>query len=261
MLEEKLTGAQGAVGFAVRDTIENYIASIMLSIRQPFRAKDHVVINDRAGIVVRLNSRATILMTLDGNHLRIPNAEVFKATILNYTRNPERRFDFELGVDSADDPVAAMQAGLDAIRQLEFILADPAPSALIKTVGDSNIVLTFYGWVDQSNTDFAKARSLAIRAAMRVIEEKGFTMPEPIYRLRFDGQIDKALVAANAARSAAPAPQQPGTAPTPARLADAVDDDMLDVTPAKHIEEKVSEERELSGDTEGDLLDEHRPVE
>lgn len=75
-----------AVGFAVKDTIENYIASLMLSIRQPFRARDHIVINQQEGIVVRLTSRATILMTLDGNQLRIPNAEVFKGTILNYTK-------------------------------------------------------------------------------------------------------------------------------------------------------------------------------
>jgi small-conductance mechanosensitive channel len=83
-----------AIGFAVRDSMENYIASIMLSVRQPFRADEHVIINDHEGLVVRLTSRATILMTLDGNHLRIPNSEVFKATRLNYTGNPQRRFEF-----------------------------------------------------------------------------------------------------------------------------------------------------------------------
>src|SRR3546814_11391197 len=71
----------------------------MLSRRQPFRANDHVVIEGHEGRVVRLTSRATILMTLEGNHLRIPNSTVFKAVILNYTRNPERRFDFELGIE------------------------------------------------------------------------------------------------------------------------------------------------------------------
>src|SRR3546814_8338036 len=74
----------------------------MLSLRQPFRANDHVVIEGHEGRVVRLTSRATILMTLEGNHLRIPNSTVFKAVILNYTRNPERRFDFELGIRSEE---------------------------------------------------------------------------------------------------------------------------------------------------------------
>ncbi len=81
-----------AIGFAVRDNVANYVSSIMLSLRQPFRANDHVVIEGNEGRVVRLTSRATVLMTLDGNHLRIPNAIVFKSVILNYTRNSERRF-------------------------------------------------------------------------------------------------------------------------------------------------------------------------
>lgn len=91
-----------ALGFAVRDTVDNYVSSLMLSLRQPFRANDHVLIDDSEGHVIRLTSRATVLMTLEGNHLRIPNAKVFKANILNYTRNPQRRFEFDLGVDSAN---------------------------------------------------------------------------------------------------------------------------------------------------------------
>ena len=67
-----------ALGFAVRDTVDNYVSSLMLSLRQPFRANDHVVIEGHEGRVIRLTSRATILMTLDGNHLRIPNSTVFK---------------------------------------------------------------------------------------------------------------------------------------------------------------------------------------
>ncbi|MDN5665657.1 MAG: mechanosensitive ion channel [Psychrobacter sp.] len=182
-----------AVGFAVKDTIENYIASLMLSIRQPFRARDQVVINGQEGIVVRLTSRATILMTLDGNQLRIPNAEVFKGTILNYTKNPERRFTFELGVDANDDPLAAIKVGLDAIGTLAFVLDEPKAIAVIIDVGDSNIVLEFQVWVDQSETDFAKARSIAIRETKHALENEGFSLPEPIYRLRFNDKLEKAI--------------------------------------------------------------------
>jgi small-conductance mechanosensitive channel len=182
-----------AVGFAVKDTIENYIASLMLSIRQPFRARDHVVINSLEGIVVRLTSRATILMTLDGNQLRIPNAEVFKGTILNYSKNPERRFSFELGVDANDDPLAAIKVGLDAIHTLSFVLDKPKAIAVITEVGDSNIVLQFLVWVDQSKTDFAKARSIAIRETKHALENKGFSLPEPIYQIRLNHKLEKAF--------------------------------------------------------------------
>lgn len=182
-----------AVGFAVKDTIENYIASLMLSIRQPFRARDHIVINQQEGIVVRLTSRATILMTLDGNQLRIPNAEVFKGTILNYTKNPERRFTFELGVDANNDPLAAIKVGIDAIQDLPFVLDNPKAIAVITNVGDSNIVLQFQIWVNQSETDFSKARSIAIRETKHALENAGFSLPEPIYRLRFNKKLEKAL--------------------------------------------------------------------
>ena len=182
-----------AVGFAVKDTIENYIASLMLSIRQPFRARDHILINNQEGIVVRLTSRATILMTLDGNQLRIPNAEVFKATILNYTKNPERRFTFELGVDANDDPLAAIKVGIDAICQLGFALDKPKVTAVIKEVGESNIVLQFQVWVNQLEADFSKARSIAIRETKHALEDEGFTLPEPIYQLRFNHKLEKAF--------------------------------------------------------------------
>ena len=182
-----------AVGFAVKDTIENYIASLMLSIRQPFRARDHILINKQEGIVVRLTSRATILMTLDGNQLRIPNAEVFKATILNYTKNPERRFTFELGVDANDDPLAAIKVGIDAICQLGFALDKPKVTAVIKEVGDSNIILQFQVWVNQLEADFSKARSIAIRETKHALEDQGFSLPEPIYQLRFNHKLEKAF--------------------------------------------------------------------
>lgn len=240
-----------AIGFAVRDTVENYISSIMLSLRQPFRANDHVLINEHEGKVVRLTSRATILMTLDGNHLRIPNATVFKAVILNYTRNPERRFDFTLGVDANDDPVAAMATGLSAISGLDFVLNEPKPDAIIETVGDSNIVLRFLAWVDQTESDFAKARSLSIRAAKDALETAGFTLPEPIYRLRFDGAAPAGLPDAGTA--------QPARKPAPARPDHVAEDALLDVRPDDHITEKVAEERAQTG--EKDLLDSGRPVE
>ncbi|MAN74865.1 MAG: MscS mechanosensitive ion channel [Henriciella sp.] len=252
-----------AIGFAVRDTVENYIASIMLSLRQPFRANDHVLVDSHEGRVVRLTSRATILMTLDGNHLRVPNSTVFKAVILNYTRNPERRFDFELGVDAEDDPVAAMATGIAAMASLDFVLNDPKPDAIITAVGDSNIVISFMGWVDQSHTDFGKARSLAIRAAKDALETEGFTLPEPIYRLRFDGApvaIKPGTVVTvtegETPSQTAPPPKPKAAAPAEARTAEA---DVLNTRPDDHIAEKVKEERAQTG--EKDLLDSGRPVE
>ncbi|WP_420430742.1 mechanosensitive ion channel family protein [Hyphobacterium sp.] len=254
-----LAGAVGiiglALGFAVRDTIENYIASILLSVRQPFRASEHVVINEHEGTVVRLTSRATVLMTLDGNHLRIPNADVFKGIILNYSRNPERRFEFDLGVDAEDDPVAAMDTGLRAIAKLDFVLAETEPDAAIVEVGDSSIIVRFNAWIDQSVTDYLKARSLAIRAAKTVIEEEGFTLPEPIYRLRFD----QPFPADPPSRSQPDAPTASPPSRKPKRRSEVHEAAADDVRPDRHLARKVADERaEADGE---DLLSSANPVE
>ena len=243
-----------AIGFAIRDTVDNYISSIMLSIRQPFRANDHVVIGDREGHVIRLTSRATILMTLEGNHLRIPNSTVFKAEILNYSTNPERRFDFELGVDADDDPLAAIAIGLEALRGLAFVLDDPDASAHLAEVGDSNIVIRFLGWIDQTHSDFYKARSIAIRAVMTVLDAEGFGLPEPIYRLRFDSGAPLEI-----ARSAKDEASDKSAASKPARKPPQADLAMEDVSLENDIGKKVAEERAAAG--EQDILDESRPIE
>lgn len=248
-----------ALGFAMRDTIENYVASLMLSLRQPFRANDWVLIDALEGRVIRLTSRATILMTLDGNHLRIPNAQVFKAVITNFTTNPQRRFQFDLGVDADDDAVAARHLGRDTLAALDFVLAEPPPEARIMEVGDSNVVIRFLGWVDQRETDWWKAQSRAIPAVKTALEEAGFGLPEPIYRLRFDPR-SASLPFANVAESdqasgtAAPAAERPRrTAPIGAEE---------DVRPTNEIAEMVNEERRASGGAqEKDLLDHSRPVE
>jgi len=250
-----------AIGFAVRDSLDNYISSIMLSLRQPFRANDHVVIGEHEGKVIRLTSRATILMTLNGNHLRIPNSAVFKAVILNYTRNPERRFEFELGIDAEDDPIAAMKIGMDELSRLPFVVNDPGPNALISAVGDSNIVISFMAWIDQRYSDFGKSRSLAIPAVKTVLEDRGFTLPEPIYRLRVDqfrpvagpGVDDnKTPFSGDGADSANPRQN-------PAVRKRSGEEATIDVSPDDHLEEQIEKDRALN--PADDLLDDDRPAE
>jgi len=244
-----------ALGFAMRDTVENYVASLMLSLRQPFRANEWVVINEFEGRVIRLTSRATILMTLDGNHLRIPNSTVFKAVILNYTRNPQRRFEFVLGIDAEDDPTAARHLGVEAMRSLPFILDDPEPQGRVVEVGDSNIVLKFLGWVDQNETDWYKAKSRSIPAVKDALEAAGFLLPEPIYRLRFDPGTQLPLAESG---TAAPAKhREPATGKVPEVPAMAASD----IAPENEVKRMVDAERAADPESDKDLLDSGKPVE
>ena len=187
-LLSSLLGAAGlfglAVGFAVRDTIENYIASILLSVRQPFSPNDLVLIGDFEGRVTRLNSRATLLTTLDGNEVRIPNATVYKAVITNFTRLPERRFEFEVGVGYENELARAQAIAISAAKAASGVLADPAPSALIHRLDAYAVTILVFGWIDQSTSDILKVRSETIRRVKAAFDESGVSMPEPIQNVR-----------------------------------------------------------------------------
>ena len=250
-----------ALGFAMRDTIENYVASLMLSLRQPFRANDWVLIDDLEGRVIRLTSRATILMTLDGNHLRIPNAQVFKAVITNFTTNPQRRFQFDLGVDADDDAQAARKLGRETLAALDFVSDDPPAEARIVEVGDSNVVIRFLAWIDQREADWWKAQSRAIPAVKTALEDAGFGLPEPIYRLRFDPRsatLPFENIAEGQADGSAPARDQ--AAKKVRQITVTADEE--DVRPVTEIADMVEEERRAGGGgQEKDLLDHSRPVE
>lgn len=203
-----ILGAAGivglAIGFAVRDTVENFISSIMLSIRQPFRPKDLVEIEGDLGHVIRLTSRATILLSLDGNHIRIPNATVFKAKITNYTRNDERRFTFLVGVDPTADIAEAQKIILAALQELPFLLETPGPGVWVEGLGASTIDITAAGWIKQHETGIGMAKGEAIRVVKARLEEAGITLPEPTYRL-LGADVPAAVNAARTAPDLRPA--------------------------------------------------------
>ncbi|WP_035533942.1 mechanosensitive ion channel domain-containing protein, partial [Hoeflea sp. BAL378] len=250
-----------AIGFAVKDTVENYIASILLSVRQPFQPRDFIALEGMEGFVIRLTSRATILMDVDGNHIRIPNATVFKATIVNYTRNPERRFAFELGIDAASPLHEALTICQDTLEGLGFVLAKPEPGAWIEKLGDSAVIIGVSGWINQAETDFVKARSEAIRTVKTALEAAGFALPEPIYRLRFDA--GDALQVTPGSRpepgGKAAAGKKPAPAPGPAQPGPAANDAVTDTGVDQAVLKKVDDERQSQPDADllsGDGTDE-----
>lgn len=229
-----LLGAAGlvglAIGFAVRDTIENYIATILLSLRQPFAAMDHVAIEGTEGTVARLSSRATILITAEGNHVRIPNATVFKAVIVNYTRNPERRLEFKVGVDPACDLGRVVALAQETLGAMDGVLSDPPPLALIDELGDFAVTVIVSAWVDQNRSDFLKARSEAIRRVKETFDAAGVAMPVPTYSVL-------AQPLGETPEAGAIPPSRPVAA-----------GEALDTSPDRIVEEKAQEEDRKGAD-------------
>jgi small conductance mechanosensitive channel len=229
-----------ALGFAFKDMAENYIASLLLSLRQPFEPNDLVELDGHLGRVVRLTSRATIILTIDGNHVRIPNATVFKGTIINYSRNPERRFCFELGVAVEADLAQVQALAVATVTATPGVLAQPCPSCLVEGFGDSAMLISIAGWVDQREADWVKVSSEARRRIKVAFEQAGVDVPEPIFRIwtrALDSEVE---------------PHRPsGERLEPSTGAD--------VRPDEHLSRQVAAEREEAGAT--DLLRAQAPSE
>lgn len=250
-LVRTVLGAAGLLGlalsFALRDTVENYIASILLSLRQPFQPNDEVLIEGYEGRIIRLTSRATILLTLAGNHVRIPNATVFKGVIVNYTRRPARRFDFTVGVDTGADLLAAQQLVVETLRLADGVLDDPPPTSRLEALGDSSVVLWVAGWVDQRYHDYRKVKSEALRLVKEAFDHADIKMPEPLYRLRIESGGGLALPEGEKTA--------PGKPEQPRRAVDAT----VDIARDAELDEQIAEER--ADPAAPDLLDPQAPRE
>ncbi|MFN2348555.1 MAG: mechanosensitive ion channel domain-containing protein [Thioalkalivibrio sp.] len=225
-----------ALGFAFRNIAENYLAGVLLSARNPFAIGDQVQIGEFIGTVVRLTSRDTVLMTPDGNHLRIPNSNIITSAMLNFTRNPLRRFEFKVGVSVDFDVVAARDLGIATMRQMKSILPDPGPQVLISELGDSTVQLSFFAWINQRDTDYAKARSEAIRVVKAAFDKAGIDMPEPIYRIHLRDALPPKPDEGGAAR--------PEPAPPPRQAAAMVESS--DVTADHTIDKQVAHDLRTS---------------
>jgi small conductance mechanosensitive channel len=228
-----------AIGFAFRDIVENYLAGMLLSLRSPFVVNDLVLIGAHEGKVLRMTTREIILMTLDGNHLRIPNSTVFKSVIYNYSRNAERRFHFPVGVGTAEDLVRVQEVGCRALEAMEGVLANPAPFMRVEELAKSTVVVRFFGWMDQSRADWFKVNSNAMRLVKKALDEEEIEMPPDTHAVRLQ-QVDFRAPAAEPKPAARPSAEQEARA--------------ADVTVDRRLDEQI--EQDLATSDEENLLTE-----
>lgn len=180
------TGLVGIVlGLAFRDIAENSLASILLSVRNPFRAGDWIQLGDYQGIVQNLNMRTTILMTLDGNHVQIPNSLVFKSVITNFSTNPRRRGEFNVGIGNDNSIVKAQGLIIQALRAHPAVLDDPEPVAIVDDFGIATVSIRVQFWFDGKAYSIFKVRSSLMRQVKRALEEAGVSTPAPVHEIVF----------------------------------------------------------------------------
>ena len=175
-----------ALGFAFQDIASNFISGVLISIRHPFGIGDIISTNDYYGTVTKLNLRNTIIRTVTGQIVYIPNKKVFENPLENFTVTGERRIDLSCGVSYGYDLEKARDVATEAVDKLEHVLSNRGIEFYFEEFGGSSINFKIRFWVAFStNPDFWSARSEAIIAITKAFDANDIMIPFPIRTLDF----------------------------------------------------------------------------
>jgi small conductance mechanosensitive channel len=174
------------LGIAFQDIAANFISGILLAIRKPIQIGHLVESNDYFGKVIRINLRSTILLTQQGQHVHIPNKDIFSKPIKNYSVVGKRRVDLECGVSYGDDLETVKEVALEAISSIPSLDKEQDVTFFYKEFGESSINFTIRYWVKfKQQTDYLAALSEGIIQIKKAFDQHAISIPFPIRTLDF----------------------------------------------------------------------------
>lgn len=155
-----------AVALALKDSLNNFAAGLMVLILRPFQVGDFIeVVGGMSGTVDGIQVFHTILLTPDHKIVTIPNGKVYSDRIINFSRQPLRRLDLLVPLPYQDDLTQVKAIVQDILKQDPRILQEPNPPQLLVTsFTDSRVNIVVRIWMDRTLTDAVQSDVLeAIR--------------------------------------------------------------------------------------------------
>ena len=145
-------GAAGlAVGLALKDSLSNFAAGVMLILLGFFKKGDYVTVAGQSGTVSGLGIFNTILNTPDNRQIIVPNASILSSPITNVSANPTRRVDLVFGIGYDDDLRKAKEILENLLTVDPRILREPAPVVAVNELADSSVNFVVRPWVNASD--------------------------------------------------------------------------------------------------------------
>ncbi|EMA49385.1 putative mechanosensitive ion channel [Halococcus morrhuae DSM 1307] len=179
-----------AIGFALQDSISNFVAGMFIYIDRPFRIGDWIEwdTGTYAGIVEDITFRVTRVRTFDNELLTVPNSVLTGDVIKNPVAKDELRLQFNFGIGYDDDIEEATDIILEEAEDHPDILDDPAPTVRMTessesdrgALADSYVGLTSRFWIaDPNRGDYLKTRGEYVTAVKNRFDAVGIDMPDP----------------------------------------------------------------------------------
>ncbi len=173
-----LIGAAGlAIGLALKDTVADVAAGVVLLVLRPFDVGEAVDIGGTGGVVTAIDIMQTKLTSFDGIPIVLNNSAVRTSTIQNYSRAETRRIDLEIGIGYGDDIGKAKAAIEDVLNSEPRVLKDPAILVNVTSLGDSAVVLL--ARCTTNAADFFGTKLDLTRAIKERLDQESISIPFP----------------------------------------------------------------------------------
>jgi len=175
-----------AIGFAFKDVFENFLAGILLLIREPFSIDDFIECEDIEGQVEEITIRDTHVRQTDGQLVVAPNAMFFKNPVTIRTARQVRRTTVICGVAYGEDVDEAREVIAAAVRGVDAVRDDVRDVEIFaQEFGDSSINFEVTWWTGSRPIDIRSSRDKVVAAVKRALDDAGIEIPFPYRTMTF----------------------------------------------------------------------------
>ncbi|MGD2167668.1 MAG: mechanosensitive ion channel [Gammaproteobacteria bacterium] len=173
-----IIGAAGlAVGLALKDSLSNFSAGVMLVMFRPFKAGDFIDAAGVSGTVEEIGIFKTDIRTPDNRVVIVPNGLIYGGTITNFSAKDTRRIDLVIGVGYGDAIHRAREIMMGVLEADERVLKDPAPVVMLLELGASSVDFAVRPWV--ASADYWATRADMLERIKNALDENGLSIPYP----------------------------------------------------------------------------------
>lgn len=173
-----LIGAAGlAVGLALQGSLANFAGGMLILMLRPFRAGEYIEAQGVAGTVDSIQIFHTVLKSPDNKTIIVPNGSLSNGNVINYSRQPTRRVDLNIGIDYGDSVKQAREILLALAHADERVLKDPEPAVWLVALGESSVDLSLRMWT--KTEDYWGVYWSLIELAKERFDEEGISIPFP----------------------------------------------------------------------------------
>ena len=163
-----------ALSLALQDTLSNIAGGLFVLYTKPFKVGDYVELWGVEGTVQLIGFIHTTLTTIDNKLIYVPNGQLSKDKIINYSARGIRRIDHAITASYDDSTEAVRAACLRAVEHTPNVLADPAPAVVVTAYKESAVEYHVRFWTDIAH--FWDAYSFSLEEIRRCFAEDGVTM-------------------------------------------------------------------------------------